>query len=158
MRPPYTISNSESQTSFASPIFSEGMGGGSVHRLGITSKEESEITNSVQIYTLLKNLSRNPSHFFEKHFLPESLQAYSLPRSRFLDVMQCSPKRAGETVLHDIQKMAARETAGLNDAFQSPVGVHKKKAKKEKRKKGNKMDGGNRCMGKFGDFRATFYF
>ena len=27
------------------------MGGGFVHRLGITSKEESEITNSVQIYT-----------------------------------------------------------------------------------------------------------
>ena len=51
MRPPYRISNSESQTSFASPIFSEGMGGGSVHRLGITSKKEGEITNSVQIYT-----------------------------------------------------------------------------------------------------------
>ena len=29
---------------------------------------------------------------------------------------------------------------------------------KEKRKKGNKMDGSNRCMGKSGDFRATFYF
>ena len=42
---------SESQTSFASLIFSEGRGGGSVHWLGIPSKEESEITNSVQIYT-----------------------------------------------------------------------------------------------------------
>ena len=51
MWPPYTISNSESQTSFLSLIFSEGRGGGSVHRLGIPSKEGSEITNSVQIYT-----------------------------------------------------------------------------------------------------------
>ena len=57
MWPPYTISNSESQTSFACSIFSEGMGGGSVHRLGITSKEESEVTNSVQIYTCSSKIS-----------------------------------------------------------------------------------------------------
>ena len=57
MWPPYSISNSESQTSFACSIFSEGMGGGSVHRLGITSKEESEVTNSVQIYTCSSKIS-----------------------------------------------------------------------------------------------------
>ena len=51
MRPPNTISNIESLTSFLSLIFSEGRGGGSVHRLGIPSKEGSGITNSVQIYT-----------------------------------------------------------------------------------------------------------
>ena len=32
------------------------------------------------------------------------------------------------------------------------------KAETVKRKKGNKMDGNNRRMGKFGDFRATIYF
>ena len=37
-------------------------------------------------------------------------EKYSLPRSRFLDVMQRSPKRTFTEALRDIQKTAARET------------------------------------------------
>ena len=109
MRPPNMISNSESQTSFLSLIFSEGRGGGSVHRLGIPSKEGSEITNSVQIYT-------------------------------------CSSKNSAETHLISFKSSSIASWRA------------QEKAKKEKGKKGNKMDRNNRCMGKFGDFRAIFYF
>ena len=39
----------------------------------------------------------------------------SLPRSRFLDVTQRSPKRTFGGALCDIQKTAARETSRLAD-------------------------------------------
>ena len=101
MWPPYTISNSESQTSFLSLIFSEGRGGGSVHRLGIPSKEGSEITNSVQIYT-------------------------------------CSSKNAAETHLISFKSSFDLEFFRLNDAFQSPVGGHKKRPKRKRERKETK--------------------
>ena len=122
MRPPNTISNSESQTSFLSLIFSEGRGGGSVHRLGIPSKEGSEITNSVQINYILapQKTQQKPISFLLKAPLTWNSPSLMKPFNRQLEGTR--------------------------------------KAKKEKRKKGNKMDGNNRCMGKFGNFRAIFYF
>ena len=159
MRPPHTISNSESQTSFASPIFSEGMGGGSVHRLGITSKEESEITDSVQIYTCSSKISAetHPISLKSTFDLEVSRLIVSLAAVFWMSCNAPSKEQERERCMTSKKRVRGRRTR-LNDAFQLPVGVHKKKAKKEKRKKGNKMDGSNRCMGKSGDFRATFYF
>ena len=156
MRPPYTISNSESQTSFASPIFSEGMGGGSVHRLGITSKEESEITNSVQIYTCSSKISAetHPISLKSTFYLEVSRLIVSLAAVFWMSCNAPPKEQERERCMTSKKRLRGR-LPGLMMLFS---GVHKKKAKKEKRKKGNKMDGSNRCMGKSGDFRATFYF